>query len=154
MTTRRIRTRTPLAGEEAADVARDARIDEAEVAWIVTKRGAAMRSRDGDWLAARYLPGAEVVGVSPPVTRVADPGTDAVRLWEWFELLQGRIRWTVRVERLDLAHDGAVCRVVERVSYRELARPRVRTTLETSIGLRRVEGRWRIEWELGVVAGA
>lgn len=109
-----------------------------------------MRSRDADWLAARYLRGASVVSATPPVTRIADPDVDAQRLHAWFDLLQGRIRWAVRPERLHLGQDHAVCRAVEHVSYRALCRTRVRMTLETTIGMRRVDGRWRIEWELAV----
>ncbi|GAA1510775.1 hypothetical protein BJ978_001599 [Agromyces terreus] len=140
----------PASRPDQQDPARAARIDAAEIAWIVSKRGAAMRSRDADWLAARYLPGAPVIGPTPPVTRIADPALDATRIWDWFELLQGRIRWTVRIESLQLAEDTAVCRTVERASYRELCRARVRPAFETTIGLCRVDGRWRIAWETAI----
>ncbi|ANJ28070.1 YybH family protein [Agromyces aureus] len=132
--------------------AREARIDEAEIAWIASKRGAAMRSRDADWLAARYEPGARVVGPTPPITRIADPTIDAVRIWEWFELLQGRIRWTVGIADVRLDGDLAVCRTREHVSYRALAHRRVRLELATTIGLRRHPDGWRIEWEIAIGA--
>ncbi|MGW9183862.1 YybH family protein [Agromyces sp. NPDC055661] len=128
------------------------RIHEAEVAWIVSKRAAAMRSRDADWLAARYLPGAPVVGPTPPVTRIADPSRDAVRLWEWFELLQGRIRWSSRIERVRMNGDQAICRCVEQVSVRAWTQARVRMTLTTTVALRRVAEVWLIEWEHAVEA--
>ena len=134
------------------DLAREARIDMAEISWIVSKRGAAMRARDADWLAARYVPGATVVGTTPPVTRIADAARDAVRLWEWFELLQGRIRWSVRIEAVDLAGDRAVCRTVEHVSYRVLRGRRVHLNLVTTIGLRRDADSWRIASEFAVDA--
>lgn len=155
MTTKRTHRRPGSPYEPPLDLspdAHDARIAEAEIAWIVSKRGAAMRSRDADWLAARYLPGAPVVGPTPPVTRIADPRLDAVRIGQWFDLLQGRIRWSVRIEGLDLAGDAAVCRTTERVSYRTLCRDRVRATLDTMIGLRRVGDRWLIDWEQAVDA--
>lgn len=132
------------------DLAREHRIDVAEISWIASKRAAAMRARDADWLAARYVPGAPVIGTTPPVTRIADASRDAVRIWEWFELLQGRIRWTARIEAVDLAGDRATCRTIERVSYRVLRGRRVHLTLETTIGLRRDADRWRITSEFAV----
>ena len=128
----------------------DRRIQEAEISWIVSKRAAAMRSRDADWLAARYLPGASVFGPTPPVTRIADPRNDAVRLWEWFDLLQGRIRWSTRVKETRVGGDRATCRCVELVSLRGWMQARVKLTLTTTIGLRRVDGVWLIEWEHAV----
>lgn len=128
----------------------DRRIAQAEVSWIVSKRAAAMRSRDADWLAARYVPGAHVVGPTPPVTRVADPHRDAVRLWEWFELLQGRVRWSVRIERVRMNGDRATVHCVEQVSLRAWMRPRVRLTLATTVALVKVADVWLIEWEVAV----
>ncbi|GAA1939425.1 YybH family protein [Agromyces allii] len=133
-------------------LAREYRIDVAEISWIASKRAAAMRARDADWLAARYVPGAPVVGPTPPITRIADAGRDAVRIWEWFELLQGRIRWSVRVEAVELEGDRAVCRTVERASYRVLCGRRVHLHLATTIGLRRDADRWRIAYEHAVDA--
>ena len=128
----------------------DRRVSQAEVSWIVSKRAAAMRSRDADWLAARYMPGARVVGPTPPVTRTADPRRDAARLREWFELLQGQVRWSVRIEQVRMNGDRATCHCVEQVSVRAWMRPRVRMTLATTISLVRVAGVWLIEWEVAV----
>ena len=126
------------------------RISKAEIAWIVSKRAAAIRSRDADWLAARYLPGAPVVGPTPPVTRIADPRRDAVRLWEWFEALQGRVRWSVRIDDVRLNGDRATVHCVEQVSVRSWTRASVRMTLATTIALVKVAGVWLIEWEVAV----
>ena len=128
----------------------DRRVDEAEVGWIVSKRAAAMRARDADWLAARYLPGAPVVGPTPPLTRIADPRGDVPRLWEWFRLLQGRIGWSVRIQKVRVNGDRATCHCVEHVSVRGWMQRRARLTLATTIGLRRVHQVWRIEWEHAV----
>lgn len=133
-------------------LAREYRIDEAEITWIASKRAAAMRARDADWLAARYAPGAPVVGTTPPITRIADPVRDAVRIWEWFELVQGRIRWSVRIGSVQLDGDRAVCRLTERVSYRVLRGRRVQLNLSTTIGLQRNADRWRITSEFAVEA--
>ena len=85
----------------------------------------------------------------PPVL-FADPRRDAPRLWEWFELLQGRIRWSVRIERTRVGGDRATCRCVEQVSVRAWMQRRVHLRLTTTIGLRRVNQVWLIEWEHAV----
>ncbi|SFR83775.1 Ketosteroid isomerase homolog [Agromyces sp. CF514] len=136
--------------EPPPDLAHEVRVDHAEITWIVTKRGAAMRARDADWLAARYAPGAPVVGPMPPVTRVADPARDAASIWGWFELLQGRIRWSVQVESVRLLGDRAECRTLERVSYRVLGGRRLHLVLRTTVGLRREADRWLIANEFAV----
>ncbi|MFF2371691.1 nuclear transport factor 2 family protein [Agromyces sp. NPDC058110] len=138
--------------EAPHDLAHEVRVDHAEITWIVSKRGAAMRARDADWLAARYVPGAPVVGPVPPVTRLADPARDAVTIWGWFELLQGRIRWSVQVESVRLMGDLAECRTLERVSYRVLGGRRLHLVLRATIGLRREADRWRIAHEVAVEA--
>ena len=48
--------------EQLADTA----VDSAEVAWLVSKRAAAIRSRDAEYLASRYAPDAVTFGVAPP----------------------------------------------------------------------------------------
>ena len=87
-----------------------------------------MRARDADWLAARYLPGAPVVGPTPPLTRIADPRGDVPRLWEWFRLLQGRIGWSVRIQQVRVDGDRATCHCVEHVSVRGWMQRRARLT--------------------------
>ena len=46
-------------------------VDSAEVAWLVSKRAAAIRSRDAEYLASRYAPGALTFGAAPPLSAFA-----------------------------------------------------------------------------------
>ena len=46
-------------------------VDSAEVAWLVGKRAAAIRSRDAEYLASRYAPGALTFGAAPPLSAFA-----------------------------------------------------------------------------------
>ena len=125
----------------------DAAVDSAEVAWLVSKRAAAIRSRDAEYLASRYTPDAVTFCVAPPLSPF---GGDARRVeWirAWFERFHGRIDHRVQDLTVSVGGDLAFCRSLDVLSVRPVHGRREVVRFETVLGLRRVGGVWLVEVE-------
>ena len=124
-----------------------ATIDSVEIAWLVTKRAAAVRSRDAEYLASRYAAGAVTVGVAPLYPACVGDAIDTTWLREWFARFRGRIGHAVRGLTVSVAGDAAMCRSHDRLSARVGVGRRRAIAFATTIGLRRVGGVWLVATE-------
>lgn len=135
--------------EQLADQA----VDSAEVAWLVSKRAAAVRSRDAEYLASRYAPGVVTFGFAPPLSVDPDEASRLEWLRRWFERFRGRIGYVVQDLTVSVAGDHAFCHSRDELIAWHAGRRRHVVRFETTLGLRRANGIWLIASE-HVSAGA
>jgi ketosteroid isomerase-like protein len=122
-------------------------VDSAEIAWLVSKRAAAVRSRDAEYLASRYAPGALTFGIAPPLGARADEANRVEWLRRWFDGLDGRIDYVVHDLTVSVGDDLAFCHGVASFGARREGRRRALTRLDTTLGLGRANGVWLVEVE-------
>ena len=124
-------------------------LDSAEVAWLVSKRAAAVRAGDAEYLASRYAAGVVSFGFAPPLSPYADESPRIEWLRAWFDRFDGRIDYRVEELTVSLAGDLAFCHSRERFSARRAGRGRRRTEvrLDTTLGLARIGGVWLVTVE-------
>lgn len=125
----------------------DTSIDSAEVAWLVSKRAAAIRSRDAEYLASRYAPGALTFGMAPPLAADAAAARRVDWLRSWFDVAEGRIRYAVHGLTVSVAGDIALCHSHDVLSVRRVGHPRRAVRFETVLGLERTGGVWLVTVE-------
>jgi ketosteroid isomerase-like protein len=125
----------------------DTSVDAAEVAWLVSKRAAAIRSRDAEYLASRYAPAALMFGVAPPLAVLHGEagGVDWLRCW--LDAFDGRIRYSVHGLTVSVGGDLAFCQSVDLFSARHSGRRRREVQLATTLCMERAEGVWLITAE-------
>lgn len=120
--------------------------DGAEVAWLVSKRAAAIRSRDAEYLASRFAPGAIVHGLPPLLDEPANGAVRADRLRAWFDGLDGRIRYRMTGLTVSVGGHLAFCHSVDELSVRMGRRRRV-LRYDATLGFVRVGGVWLVASE-------
>ena len=125
----------------------EAAVDSAEVAWLVSKRAAAIRSRDAEYLASRYAPDAVTFGVAPPLSPFADEARRVAWIRAWFRRLPDPIDHRVLDLTVSVAGDLAFCRSLDVLVTGTPFRRRRAVHFETVLGLRRVGGVWLVECE-------
>jgi ketosteroid isomerase-like protein len=128
-------------------------VDSAEVAWLVSKRAAAIRARDAEYLASRYAPGALTFGAAPPLSAFAGEAHRVEWLRAWFDRFRGRIDHRVLDLTVSVADDLAFCHSRDVLSVRPANGRRREVRFETTLGLRRVGGVWLVEVERVAVTG-
>jgi ketosteroid isomerase-like protein len=122
-------------------------VDSAEVAWLVSKRAAAVRSRDAEYLSSRYAPCVLTFGIAPPLGARADEANRVEWLRRWFDGLDGRIDYVVHDLTVSVGGDLAFCHGIASFGARRGGRRRSAVRLETTLGLRRANGVWLVEAE-------
>ncbi|HEV2783937.1 MAG TPA: nuclear transport factor 2 family protein [Actinophytocola sp.] len=123
-----------------------ATIDEAHIRELVTGQEAAMRARDAEWLASRYAPEAVTFTLAPPL-RNADV-LDADWLRTWFSGFAGPIDFEVRDLTVTAGEDVAFCHSLNRLSATPQGSPEgFELWFRATVGLRKVDGAWRITHE-------
>ena len=125
----------------------DASVDAAEVAWLVHKRAAAIRSRDAEYLASRYASTALTLGVAPPLAVLHGEArrVDWLRRWLW--AFDGRIRYQVRELTVSVGGDLAFCHSNDVFSARRGASRRRDVHLATTLCFERIGGVWLVTAE-------
>ena len=121
-------------------------VDSAEVAWLVSKRAAAVRSRDAEYLASRYAPGALTFGIAPPLGARADEANTGRVAPPLVRPARRPHRLRVHDLTVSVGGDLAFCQVSPCSGT-----PRTVDDgplhLETTLGLRRANGVWLVEAE-------
>ena len=125
----------------------DTSVDTAEVAWLVHKRAAAIRSRDAEYLASRYAGAALTFGVAPPLAALHGQArrVDWLRGWMWG--FDGRIRYQVRDLTVSVGGDLAFCHSHDVFSARLAASSRRDVHLATTLCFERFGGIWLVTAE-------
>lgn len=124
-----------------------AAIDAFAVRWVVTQRAAAIRVRDSEYLASRYTDDAVTFGIAPPLMSRAGEAPHVAWLHLWFARFPGRIGYDVRDLTVSVADEAAFCVSHDEFTARSTGRRREVVRFTTTLGLRRVNGVWRIATE-------
>ena len=118
--------------------------DETAIRTLVEERIAAMDRGDAAAIIAQYLPGAVVFSLAPPLVQPSD-GTRALEsLQAWFAEKGGRVPSAVRDLAVTVGGDVAFTTALERMSDPAGS---FELWFRTTLGLRRVDGRWLIAHE-------
>ena len=125
----------------------DTAVDAAEVAWLVSKRAAAIRSRDAEYLASRYAPAALTFGVAPPLAAMHGEARRIDWLRRWLDAFDGRIRYRVRELTVSIGGDLAFCHSLDAFSARKWAGRRQEVRLATTLCMERIGGVWLVTAE-------
>ncbi|CCH31481.1 nuclear transport factor 2 family protein [Actinosynnema sp. NPDC047251] len=115
---------------------------------LVARRAEAMRSGDAAALTADYLPEAVAFTLAPPLRHAAPELTDPATLTAWFTNFDGAVDYEVRDVEVVAGGGVAFCHSLHRLS----AVPRGGSGafvlwFRSTLGLREVDGRWRIAHE-------
>lgn len=119
--------------------------DETAIRSLVDDRVAAMERGDAAAIVAQYVDRPVVFSLAPPLVQPTDDGTRALAsLQAWFDEKGGRVGSGVRDVRVELGGDVAFVSALERMGD-----PGGRWELwfRLTLGLRRVDGTWRIVHE-------
>ena len=125
--------------EQSAETA----VDSAEVAWLVSKRAAAIRARDAEYLASRYAPGALTFGAAPPLSAFAGEAHRVEWLRAWFDRFRGRIEHRVLELTVSVGDDLAFCHSRDVLSVRPC-----------TVGVARCGSRRRSGWRASAACGS
>ncbi len=116
---------------------------EQEIRAVVDERVRAVRAKDPGPLAARVDPGVVTFDVLPPLLQRGDAPVVA-KLQHWFDGYASDIGY--QVEALDVVADGDLgfCSFAYNVQGTLQSGDEVDMWVRATLGLRRIDGRWRI----------
>ena len=113
---------------------------------LIATREAAMRAGDAALLTSQYTADLVQFSLAPPLQQA---GPDENGLRNWFAGFGGTVDYEIRDLRVTIGGDVAFCTSLNRLSATPAAGGADRFTLwfRSTLGLRRIEGRWRITHE-------
>lgn len=122
--------------------------DESAIREIVAARCAAMGRGDAQAIVDQYVVDPVVYSLAPPLRQPKDGTRDVAALQEWFEGKGGSVRAEVRDLEVTVGGDVAFCTALESMGSPDGAPgPAFTLWYRTTLGLRRVDGRWLIAHE-------
>ncbi|HEY2203903.1 MAG TPA: nuclear transport factor 2 family protein [Pseudonocardia sp.] len=138
-------TLTPTPTSTSTTTATSPSAVEVEIRTLVARRTAALRAGDPDALVGAFAPGAVTFTLAPPLRNVGSSVHDPDGLRRWFGTFDGPVDYEVRELVVNADADLAFCHSLNRMS----ATPRGATEpfdlwFRSTLGLRRVDGTWRI----------
>jgi ketosteroid isomerase-like protein len=114
--------------------------DEDQVRAVITDRAAAMRDRDAERFVAHYAPQIVKFDLPPPLQLTAPQARDAEALRAWFASHPGGlISYEIRDLTVTVGGDVAFCHSLNHLADALWFR--------STIGLRKIGGRWQITHE-------
>jgi uncharacterized protein (TIGR02246 family) len=118
--------------------------DEQAIRDLIDTRTKAMRSGDAETICATYVPDAVVFSLAPPLVQPADGARDVEQLQAWFDEKGGSV-WS-EVQDLTVTVDGdlALCTSIESMGAPPEAPQPFTLWYRSTLGLRRIDGQWRI----------
>jgi uncharacterized protein (TIGR02246 family) len=120
--------------------------DETQLRALIHGWAAAVRAKDIDRVIAHYAADVVSFDLAPPLQYA---GREALRksLAEWFPTFQGPIGYEVRDLSITAGDDVAFCRSLNRISGTRTDGEETDVWVRTTIGCRKVDGRWLIVHE-------
>jgi ketosteroid isomerase-like protein len=122
--------------------------DEELIRQLVINKGDAMKATDVETLTGTYLPEVVKFGLAPPLQRTGPDAYDPTTLRSWFATFDGPVDYEIRDLVITAGDEVAFCSSLNRLS----ATPRGSSDqfdlwFRATIGLRKVDGAWRIVHE-------
>lgn len=122
--------------------------DEAVIRQLMAERETAMRARDAERLVAGYAPEIVQFDLAPPLRRLGPEPRDANDLRRWFATFDGPVDYEVLDLAVTAGEDVAFCHSLNRLSATPHGAAESFTLwFRATVGLRKVDGAWRITHE-------
>jgi uncharacterized protein (TIGR02246 family) len=121
--------------------------DLAAVRALVNERVHAMRTGDAETICRAYAPEAVVFSLAPPLVQPADGSRDPAQLTAWFAEKGGSVWSEVRDVQITVDGDLALCTALESMGAPPDAEQQFTLWFRSTLGLRRIDGRWQIVHE-------
>ncbi len=122
--------------------------DDAQIRQLVSERSAAMIRGDAQAIVDQYSPDAVVFSLAPPLRQPKDGTRDVAALQKWLDEKGGSVGSEVRDLEVSVGGDVAYCTGLERMGAPEGGSgPGFGLWFRSTLGLRRIDGQWRIAHE-------
>ncbi|WP_162240772.1 YybH family protein [Leifsonia sp. Leaf264] len=125
----------------------DREIDEAEIGWLLTKRGAAVKAMDADYLVSRHAPGSTGFDITPARHGRDHAVTDAAALRDWFRTFEDSLDYSILDLSIVVGDDVAFAHSLDHFTATPFGARRAQVWLHVTTGLRRIGGCWLITHE-------
>ena len=125
---------------------RDQAADEAQIRALIDGWAKAVRAKDVDAVLSHYAADIVTFDLAPPLERV---GAEALRkgLEAWFPTFRGPVGYEIRDPSIATGDDVAFCRSLNRISGARTDGEETDVWVRATVGLRRIDGRWKITHE-------
>lgn len=119
---------------------------EAEIRALIDDWTRAIRARDVDGVVSHYAADIVAFDLAPPLQYT---GADALRasLEAWFTTFRGPVGLETRDLSVTTGEDVAFCRSLNRISGTRTDDDETDVWVRATVGLRRIDGRWKVTHE-------
>jgi ketosteroid isomerase-like protein len=118
--------------------------DEAEIRRLIADRAVAMAAGDAPAVCRLYAADAVVYSLAPPLAQPPGSATDVGRLQAWFDEKGGGVCSDVRELSVTIDGDLALCTSLDSMGAPPDSPQPFALWYRSTLGLRRIEGRWLI----------
>ena len=118
--------------------------DEAAIHRLVTDRTTAMRTGDAEAICRSYTSDAVIFSLAPPLVQPANGARDVAAMRAWFHEKGGSVWAQVRDVRVTVHGDLALCTSLTSMGAPPEAPQPFILWYRSTLGLRRLDGEWRI----------
>lgn len=118
--------------------------DETAIRTLVADRTTAMRNGDAETICRAYLPDAVVFSLAPPLVQPPDGTRDVAQMQAWFDEKGGSVWSEVRDLRVTVDGELALCTSLESMGAPPDSPQPFTLWYRSTLGLRRLDGTWRI----------
>ncbi len=121
--------------------------DEAAIRQLVEDRTTAMRAGDADTVCGMYSPEAVIFSLAPPLVQPPNGSRDVAQMRAWFDEKGGSVWSQVRDLQVIVDADLALCTSLESMGAPPDSPQPFTLWYRLTLGLRRLDGKWRIVHE-------
>jgi uncharacterized protein (TIGR02246 family) len=120
--------------------------DEAQIRALIDGWAKAISAKDINGVMANYAADIVTFDLAPPLEYT---GTDALKksLQEWFSTFRGPVGYEIRDLCITTGDDVAFCRSLNRISGARTDGEETNVWVRTTVGLRKIDGKWLIVHE-------
>jgi uncharacterized protein (TIGR02246 family) len=118
--------------------------DEQTIRELIDTRTQAMRAGDAKTICDAYVDDAVVFSLAPPLVQPPDGTGDVAQLQAWFDEKGGSVWADVQDLQVTVDGDLALCTSLESMGAPPDATQQFTLWYRSTLGLRRVDGQWRI----------
>jgi ketosteroid isomerase-like protein len=119
-----------------------------QIRQLLAERAAAMRSGDADALVAPFTADAVKFDLAPPLQHVGPEVRDTDGLRAWFATFDGPVHYEITELAVTAGDDVAYCHSLNRMGATPVGSPEgFEMWFRATVGLRKVDGSWRITHE-------
>jgi uncharacterized protein (TIGR02246 family) len=121
--------------------------DEGTIRQLIAARTTAMRTGDAAAICHAYAPDAVVFSLAPPLAQPPDGSRDVDQMQDWFTEKGGSVWSEVRELRVTVDGGLALCTSLESMGAPPDSPQPFTLWYRSTLGLRRLDGEWRIVHE-------